>query len=130
MKALDIYKSDGTLVARGAALESGATYYCEMPAGDFECARLASFLFKYDATLVINTAITFEVSNRLGLASYAAAANGWTAAPTSNPATLAISASAGVAIRYAADVGAGRIRAVIPVTTGGVLEIDGHTKGD
>lgn len=126
MRQLTIFTSAGVRVAPGAELAAG-NYYCELSPGDFECARLGCFQFVHDAAIVFG--VTFEVTNLANIATYAAAAAGWTPAPTNNPTVVTVAGgSAGVPIRYVTDVAAARIRAVLAVTAGGVAAVHDNTK--
>lgn len=129
MIALTWFKSDGTRIADSASLPAG-TYYAEVPR--FECARLASMFFRWDATAA--APLTFEVTDDPSLTPYAAAAAGWVTAPAPSPSaltTLTIAGgSAGVDTRYAIDVPHGRLRVKAVVGTAGVIEAFANTKDD
>ena len=90
----------------------------------FECARLGSFLFRWDATLV--AAITFEATNDPTISKYSAAAAGWITAPAPAPSALSTvtiaGGSASVDGRYAIDLPFSRLRFKAVVSTAGVLD--------
>jgi hypothetical protein len=129
MRLLTLFKSDGTKQTASASLAAG-TYYGELTPGEFECARLGSFLFRWDLTFA--AAITFEATNDPSLHVYAAAASGWVTAPTPSPTALSTltvtTGAAGVDSRYAIDLPFGRLRFKAVVGTAGALDVFENNK--
>ena len=109
-----------------ATLATGITYYAELGLALNEWIRQSSMHWQWsDATLV--AAITVEASNMYAASLTGAAATaGWV--PLAAIATVSPAGAASQDISSWGDVGYGRLRAKIVVTTGGRLRGSFHAK--
>lgn len=101
---------------------AAGTYYVEVVG--VEDATAVAVQAVHDATVVAT--IAFLATNVLGLARDAAA--GWASISAIAADVTIAGGSAGAPLRQIAGVAAGRVQAVVTVSTGGALSLYAHTK--